>query len=160
MRLWLILEVVDALQDALFGLLPVVGGTAVHIEGSGVGSDDVDDWNLLHFLLGHEANQWPARAHVDKISPADMIGCDYWSCDGLSIVELFLEVEADLEGEPPCVDPEEINNGLWVFEVSLERANDAVGGQKGDHGGYVQRKAEEATLDDFLLVPLAEILAD
>lgn len=89
-----------------------------------------------------------------------MIGCDYWSCDGFSIVELFFEVEADLECQPSCVDPEEINHRFWEFEVSLQRANDTVGRKKGDHGSYVQRKTEEATLDDFRLVPLAKILAD
>lgn len=89
-----------------------------------------------------------------------MIGCDYWSCDGLSIVELFYEVEADLESQPSCVDPEEINDNFWVFEVSLQGANDAVGRKIGDQGSCVQRKAEETTLDDFHLVPLAKILAD
>ena len=56
MGLWFVLVVVDPFQNTLFGLLPVVGGIAVHIESSCVGSDDVDDWNLLDFLLGHEAH--------------------------------------------------------------------------------------------------------
>ena len=82
------------------------------------------------------------------------------SCDGLSIVEVFLQVEADLVSQSACVDPEEIHDTFWVFEVSLQRADETVGGEIGDQGSCVQGKAEEAALDDLLFVPLAEILAD
>lgn len=111
--------------------MSIFGGTAIHIEGSRVGSDDVDDWNLLNILFCHEADQWPARTHIDEVYPADMIGGNYRSCDGFSVIELFFEVEADLEGHSSCVDPEEIHDGFRVLEVPLQRANKTVGGKIG-----------------------------
>lgn len=89
-----------------------------------------------------------------------MIRCNNRSCDRFSIIELFIEIEAHLECQSSCIDPEEIYYSFRVFEVLLQRANETVGGKEGEHSSCVQGKTEETAFNDFLLVPLAEILAD